>query len=211
MAMTYEKMRAALEEVSNGDDANAKAAKAALAALDAAGGGAAPGDGGDDKPAEDDDAPSTGGDTPPAADPPAEDDDKKAAAAAYREAIAARAEVAQVRAELKRERETAERATLIASRAFDAATIKLLQKAPIELVREAVKDAPESPVNPELERKPLQGSGQTQSTSDPKAKAELDARMGIAPAAHEEQSTPTRLVLSARGRKPAPPAPGAAN
>lgn len=215
MAATYEKAREALAEVAKGDDANAKAAQAALAAMDAAAGGGA----GDDEetppadPDKKDDAPGTAGDTPPAGDPKKDDDDGKAAASAYRAAIKAQREAAEAKAELKAMREDSERARLIASRPGMAPEmVAILQKAPIELVRETIKDMPESPVNPQLARPPVQGASQGTGLS-PDAKADLDRRMGLLPSERTNQQTETKLVLSARrpAAKPpvnTPPAPG---
>lgn len=209
MAMTYEEARAALEEVAGGDDANAKAAKAALAAMDAAAGGAPDGDG--DKPPTDPD-PDAADPAPGVDDPKKKDDDQKAAAAAYREAIAARSEVAKMRAELKLERESAERRELLASRpGLDAAMTALLQKAPIELVRETISAMPASPINPEPGRAPLRGLAQTASGQAPDEKAKLDARMGLVPTNPQNMSTETKLVLSARRASTppvVPPTPG---
>ena len=192
MAGTYEKARAALEEAAKGDDPNAKAAQRALAAMDADGGGAGDDEGGEKK-EEQKDPPSTEG-NPPAGDPPADDEEKKAAAAAHRAAIAAQTEVAKLRAELAKEREDAERTKLIASKTMASEMVALLQKAPIELVRETVAALPDSPLNPELGRAPTRGAGGG-TGQKPDDKADLDARMGLSERKLTAQSTDYKLVI----------------
>jgi ClpP class serine protease len=223
MPNPYEKARSALEEAAKGEDANANAAKAALAAMDAASGGTVPADG--DEPAKDpaDDGtpkpkePGAADDAPPAKDP-ADDDDKKAAATAYRAAIAAQKDAAAARAEIKVMREDAERAKLVASRpGLAPEMLAILQKAPIELVRETIKDLPETPINPQLARAPLAGAAGGHGTSDTDAKRKLDERMGLVPRNPRGESTDTKLVLGGRrvqagaatpdGSTPAKPAP----
>lgn len=207
MPNPYEKARAALEEAAKGEDANAKAAQAALAAMDAASGG-----GGDDeeKPPADGDKPDAP-DAPPekkpeSADdtPPAKDDEReKAAASAYRTAIAAQREAAAARAELKIMREDKERDTLIASRPGMAPElVSILRKAPIELVREEIKAMPESPVNPQLAGKLRQGAGGGPGGLDPEAKRKLDERMGVVDRDPRTESTEHKLVLGSRRKQP---------
>lgn len=199
MPNPYEKARTALEEAAKGEDANANAAKAALAAMDAAS-GAAPGDDAppaektdEDKPAE----PGTAAPVAPVKDP--EQEEEKAAAGAYRAAIAAQREASAARAELKAMREDTERTKLLASRpGLAPEMLALLQKAPIELVRETIKELPESPINPQLARPPLAGAGGGVSGSDPDAKRRLDERMGIVPRNPRNESTDTKLVLGGR-------------
>lgn len=188
---TYEKARAALEEAAKGDDPNAKAAQRALAAMD--GGDDSDGDGDGDKKDPPADPPSTQAD-PPVGDPPNKDEEKKAAAEAHRAAITAQTEVAKLRAELAKEREAAERATLIASKCMAPEMAGLLQKAPIELVRETVAALPDSPLNPELSRAPTRGAG-SGTGQTPNAKADLDARMGLSPRQLTAESTDYKLVL----------------
>lgn len=202
MASAYEKAKAALDEASKTEDANGKAAAAALAALVAAEGGG----GEDTEPEKKDDKgegdeTTTEGNEPPAGDPPADDKEKKAAASAYRAAIAAQSEVAQLRAELRKRDEDAERARLIASRpGLTPELTALLNKAPIALVREHIAALPAAPVNPELAATPTRGDAQG---SAPRLgadeKRELDERMGLSARKATARSTDYKLYLGAKG------------
>lgn len=163
-ASDYDSARASLEKAAKGKDANAAAARRALAALTAEGGDDAPADD-DDKPADepasegaDDEPAADGGSTPaPAADggdapaPAAasSDDDeptddagkKRARAAASNLQLHARLHTLEAK-EAKRERAD-EKTTLIASRSdFSPEFRAELAKAPISTVREMVKNLP---------------------------------------------------------------------
>jgi ClpP class serine protease len=145
----YEVARAALEEAAKGEDANAAAAKRALAAL---------GEGGGDEPkkeeedpekepaavSEDEEARAEGGDvTEPDGDEPPPKKKESMAAAAYRVAIAAQKMSEATQAELRKRDEVAERARLISSRPdLSAEMSKILQKAPMDLVREHIAGMP---------------------------------------------------------------------
>lgn len=237
--MSYEEVRAVLAEAAEGDDPNAAAAKRALAAMDESGGG------GDDKPADDKDK-----DKPPADDKGAAaaddekakaakaaaaeeaarraeaggDDDKSAqsVAGAYRMALKAQTDAAELRAQLAARDERDERTQLIASRPDMAADmVSVLQKAPIALVREHVAGmAPLTPaaiaaaaaaakgggaktfVNPrvaQLAATPALGKEQPNGESHLPAaeKAALDARMGIGIGELGIVSTDYKLQLGA--------------
>jgi hypothetical protein len=140
----YEVARAALEEAAKGEDANAAAAKRALAALGEGGGGeeeepAPDAEAGDDEEPEAETEVEPDDDTQPAAAPKKE----SKAAAAYRVAIAAQKTSEAVRAELKSRDDKEERARLLASRPdLSAEMAKLLQKAPLDLVREHIASMP---------------------------------------------------------------------
>jgi ClpP class serine protease len=139
----YEVARAALEEAAKGEDANAAAAKRALAALGEVGG-----DEKKDEPAEEpaaateeDDEPAAESEVEPDGDEPPKKESK--AAAAYRVAIAAQKTAEATQAELKRRDEKDERVRLLASRPdLSAEMIKILQKAPMDLVREHIAGMP---------------------------------------------------------------------
>jgi ClpP class serine protease len=156
MATAYEKARASLQEAAEGDDANAAAAKRALAAMDE---GNEPDKKDDDKSddadkAEGDDAGKAEGDDD---DKKAEGDDepvddapskKKEAEARMSGELSAIAEVHKLRSELAAKDVASERKALIASRKdFDGAMIKELSKSstPIEIVRNLVKTLPKGP------------------------------------------------------------------
>jgi ClpP class serine protease len=142
MASSYDKAKAALEEAAKGDDANASAAKRALAAME------------DQKPAEaadDAEDPDAEGDEekPAAAEggepdgdekpkPPAED-----AKAANSLAMQALAEVHKMKAERAAEKLSAERKELLASRPdFSPEFLAVLKTADMSTVRKFVKDLP---------------------------------------------------------------------
>lgn len=203
--MTYEEMRAALAEAAEGDDPNAAACKRALAAMDGGGDG-------DDK----DDSASTAGDPPadpPAGDPPADDppmkDDSAAASsastAAMRVALKSQREVAELRAQLAKRDEDTERARLLASRP-DLTTdmLSLLQRAPMDLVREHIAAMPELPSGgPKRVAQAgahVLGKGQADGAKGqlpPDEKSALDAAMGINASGPECISTDYKLTLGA--------------
>jgi len=98
-------------------------------------------------------------------------------------------------------KEDRERAELIASRpGLAPETLKLLMAAPIQLVRDHIKELPEQPINPELAKSPTRGSSQTALGQSPDEKRKLDERMGIVERNPRGLSTDTKLVLG--GRKP---------
>lgn len=209
--MSYEEMRAMLAEAAEGDDPNAAAAKKALAAMDEhkAGDTSAEG-GGDDAPP----APEKKDDAPPPKDDSAEENKEVDAAAgasgaadataAMRIALKAQSETAKLRAELQRRDEEAERTRLIASRPdMPQETVSLLQRAPIELVREHVASLPAvKPTaggNPRVISlgKPTQGKDQSSGVSQLPAaeKAALDARMGLGNATAQIVASDYKLEL----------------
>lgn len=209
MAASYEKTRAALEEMAAGDDANARAAKAALAALDAAGGGGD--DDGDEAPADDDADKDKSGEAPAG-----DDDDEKsatdpaptpAASAPTDPALQALAEVHKLRAEIHARDERDERNRLIASRDdFGPEMVAALRKAPIATVREMVaslpKGAPVARVSKRAAadtpaRAPLHGNPDAAAVPalPPAEKAELDRRMGLIGTQAGVVNTPFKLQL----------------
>jgi ClpP class serine protease len=154
MPSPYEKAKKALQEAAEGDDANAAAAKRALAAMDE----------GSDPDAADDKEPD--GDEPPApdkkdakraddssddadakrADDSADDTDAKKALSPEAIALKALAEVHTLRAEMAKRDVSAERDTLLASRPDFAPEMRAaLAKAPIAVVRDMVKTLPKAP------------------------------------------------------------------
>lgn len=220
--MSYEEMRAMLAAAAEGDDPNAAAAKKALAAMDEH----KAGDG--DAPAKDDKAAGGGDDdaAPPAApkkDEPAKDDSAAAgdadtdaaagpatATAAMRMALKAQRELADMRAERTKEREESERTKLIASRPdMSEDMVALLERAPIELVREHIKAlAPAKPVaatgggsNPRVLKagKPVAGKDQAagESHMPPAEKSALDQRMGLGKETQQVVSSDFKLELGA--------------
>jgi ClpP class serine protease len=213
----YETARAALEEAAKGEDANAAAAKRALAALDMQPEGDEPKK--KDAPAGDDDAAAAAA---AAAD---DDDDAKAAAAAgaepdgdeppkkegraaaaYRIALAAQKQTEALRAELAKRDVAAERVKLIASRPDLTAEMRsLLERAPMTLVREHIAAMPKltgtlgnNPLAASAgvggTRGELQGSGEV-SHLPPGEKQALDARMGLLGSATGVRSTEHKLEL----------------
>lgn len=199
----YEKAVAALEEAASGEDANAAAAKKALAILQQAHGD---GDGSDkpadgDKPADavDDDADKPAADSdadkPAAADsdadkPAAADDDadKPKAGSAMDIALKAMAEVHKMKAAAARDVERSERKTLLDGRPdFDAAMRTLLETAPMKTVREFCAKLPRG-VTPKskLGAPPVAGTRGAGQQSSPSA----------ALPSHEEISDPSREMTS---------------
>jgi hypothetical protein len=139
----FDAARAALETLAKGDDANAKRAKLALAALEAEGedadgdkdGDKKAADGGDDQSAADD------SDDQKAAE--GGDDDKKEdkAEAAMRLALRAERRAAKLEAQLKAKDDDAERTRLIdAHPDLSASMVALLRKSPLALVRETLAE-----------------------------------------------------------------------
>lgn len=145
MASSYDKARAALEETAKGNDANAAAAKRALAAMEEKEPEKAEGDSDADAAAD--------GDKPAAADggdKPADDDDEEkkpaeenAKASSHDVAMQALAEVHKMRAERAAEKLSAERQQLIDSRSdFSPELQALLATADMKTVRRFVKELP---------------------------------------------------------------------
>ena len=220
-SMSYGELRDALAAAAEGDDPNAAACKAALAAMSPS-----EGEPDGDEPAKDpekkDDAP------PPAAasaSAPTDDEKKReeeaaaasalaasaaegtSAAAAYKMAMAAEAKATKLQALLAQRDEEAERARLIDSRSDLSEDMQsLLRKAPIALVREHVASLPEiKPTagtikNPLVARagKAAQGKdGAATSQLPPAEKAALDARMGLNQGEPGVVSTDYKLSLGA--------------
>lgn len=139
----YEKARAALEKAAEGDDANAAAAKRALAAMEEPKTEPAEGE-----PPKDDKKSAEG--EPPKTDD--DDDDKKAAAATAPGAAAASTadlalqaltKVNQLEAQLKTEKLKTERDALLASRPdIPAEVLPLLRAASLSAVRDYIKGLP---------------------------------------------------------------------
>lgn len=154
MATAYEKARASLQEAAEGDDANAAAAKRALAAMDE---GTEPepdkkkdddaAEGEPAEPAAEGDDDDKGDDAPADDDAPPKKKPEESATGATGE-LSALAEVHKLRSELAAKEVATERTALIASRKdFDAAMVKELTKAstPIATVRALVKTLPKGP------------------------------------------------------------------
>lgn len=207
----YEKARALLQEAAEGDDANASAAKRALAALE-------PGEGDKKKEGEPDgDESAEGEPADPAAEgsepdkqaegePPASDDKKAAKAAAssaYRAALKAQNEVTQLRAELRQRDERDERQKLIASRpGLAPEMVALLEKAPIELVRETIAAQPAGGARSNtLARAAVRGEDQGDERASrlpPAEKAALDTRMGLVTEKPGVEDSTFKLTLGVR-------------
>lgn len=195
VATAYEKAKAALEEAAKGNDANAAAAKKALAAMTAGDGDSdkkdgdkpAEGDGADDK--KDDKAAEGDKEKPAAAtagDPPADDKKEDKASAAMRIALEAQAKNDKLTAELQRRDEVEERRNLLASREMTDDMRKLLEKAPMTLVREHIKGMPAKaePLSASANgaSTPTLGAGQGAPDAPhlpPEERAKMDARMGL--------------------------------
>ena len=144
----YDKARAALEEAAAGDDANAEAAKRALAAMDPV---TEPD--GDEPPAEDDKPKKKDGDEPgatSASDEPSTDDDDKpkgSTTASSDVALEALAELHRLKATREQEAIKAERRALLDTRPdFSPDLRAVLQTAPIDRVRKLVKELPKARV-----------------------------------------------------------------
>lgn len=164
----YDTARKALEKVAKGKDANARAARKALAALAEEAAEPEPEEGGDDEPAEEPEEDAAdggepaapGAEVPPAATPPAAEGGTAPAAAEGDAAppaatqaasssgeLSALAEVHKLRAEIAADRELGERNRLLASRPDFAPELKAaLQRAPIATVRDMVKTLPKGKV-----------------------------------------------------------------
>jgi ClpP class serine protease len=196
MATAYDKARAALEEAAKGDDANAAAAKRALAAMaeqkDVDGDDDAPPPKKDDDappPKKDDEASTSTGDAAAAT----SDDDEATPPAkekAAREiALQALAEVHTLKAERVTEKRAAERAELLASRPdFSPELRAALETADMKTVRNMVATLPKGTPQPKTPKTPTTAvaplRGTTQGGTDPQPLAaadEMDIAMGLAP------------------------------
>jgi ClpP class serine protease len=222
--MSYEDLREALAAAAEGTDPNAKAAKRALAVMDEA--EPAEAEGGEaEETAEGEPAEETAEGEPAETDeegkpkPAAKaaqraeggEDDKTAstATAAYRMALKAQKESAELRAQLKGRDEAAERQQLIASRPdLPTDTVSLLARAPMALVREHIASLPplkgeaaSALKNPRVVAygKPVTGKPDPAGASRlPEAeKAELDARMGLGENGLHVVSNEYKLTLGA--------------
>jgi signal peptide peptidase SppA len=180
----YESARAALEECAKGDDANAQAAKRALAAMDTEG-DKPKGEGDGDKPKDDDgdkdgDKPKGEGDGDKPKDEPKKDEE----AADSKAALKALNEVHKLRAEIEQSKVEDERTRLLASRPdFDEAHLKLLRKASLEDVRDAVKNLPvlKGTVKPAATATvpATRGEGQGGPAATSQEGLDMDAAMGL--------------------------------
>ncbi len=229
----FDAARAALKSLAGGNDANAKRAKLALAALEAEGeDGGGEKDDDETKPTKPDES-AEGDEKKPDAEgdekkPDAEGDDKKTEARALRLALQASTEVATLRAELKSERERNERAELLAAHGdLPEPMLTLLAKSPLALVRETLAGiggggAPPAPapkpgvsaraalaalqagVKPELGN----GSGNGVSRLPPAERRELDRMCGLVASTTAVESSEFKLTLGRVVDAPdAPPAP----
>ncbi len=180
----YESARAALEECAKGDDANAAAAKRALAAMDTDG-DKPKGEGDGDKPKDadgdkDGDKPKGEGD----GDKPKDEEKKDEEATDAKTALKALNEVHKLRAELAQGKVDEERTRLLASRPdFDEAHLTLLRKASIEDVRAAVKDLPILKAQPKPAATATvpatRGQGHGAPSASTQEGLDMDAAMGI--------------------------------
>jgi ClpP class serine protease len=211
MATSYEKARAALEEAAQGDDANAKAAQAALAALKAAEGGGEAGDKeedpANDKPGEPaGTAAETSGDKPAAED---EKDKKEAAASSGDLAAQAWAKVHELETKMREREARDERARLLASRPdFGPELLSVMKTAPLETVRDMVAKLPKGKIvaatakraaadQPDVQ--PTAGEGQDSGgvTHLPaEQKDKMDRRMGLKQGGPTVVNEPYRMTLS---------------
>lgn len=200
MATPYEDARASLEKAAEGDDANAAAARRALAALDetepdgdedkdkgAEGGegGEPAAEGGDDAPAEDEDKKKKDDEAAAAA------SSANAAATGGNVALQALAEAHKLRAEINADKVAAERKQLVASRkdfSKELRTELLKASTPIKVVRDMVKNLPRGtvpkPAAAAAASTPAATRGATQGASDASPEAsdsrtELARRMGL--------------------------------
>lgn len=220
MAASYEKVRDALAELAQGEDANAAAAKRALAELEK---GHA--EEGGDKPADDKPKPpdAEGGDKKPDAEgddkkPEAEGDDKKPEAesdddkpqAKSPTLVSLAAEVHKLRAERAEEKLRAERKQLLDGRPDLAPELRaVLERAPIETVRDTVKSLPRDPSKATSAlasvtgtrgegqgKKPEHAEVDMSDPDRPMTAAELDRRMGLEKREGKVVKTATRLTFT---------------
>jgi hypothetical protein len=212
MATPYEKARAALEEAAQGDDANAKAAQAALAALKAAEGGGEAGDKEEDPANDKPGAPAgtaaaeTAGDKPAAED---EKEKKEAAASGGDLAAAAWAKVHELETKLAEKEAREERSTLLASRPdFGPELLSVLKTAPLQMVRDMVAKLPKGKMTAATAKraaadqsdvKPTLGEGQDSGGAShlpPEEKDKMDRRMGLKQSGASVTNEPYRMTLS---------------
>lgn len=161
MASSYDKAKAALEEAAKGDDANAAAAKRALAAMEEKKPEEAAAEG--DKPdAEDDEEDKPAAEGSEEKPKPAEEN----ASASSAIAMQALAEVHKMKAERAAEKLSAERKELLASRQdFSQEFLAVLQTADMQTVRKFVKELPKV----EGEAKPIKKLGSAAAATTPAA------------------------------------------
>ena len=185
----YDKAKAALEEAAKGDDANAEAAKRALAAMEE------PKPDAESEPAGDEPPKEKKGDESAEGDPPEPDDDEKkkeaaaaasgkAAASAHDIALEALAEVHKLKAEGAQAKLKAERASLLASRPdFSPEFLAVLKTTDIAAVRKFVKELPKAPVAKPAATVAVaatRGAGQGGPVGQPvMAVSEMDRAMGL--------------------------------
>ena len=193
MSSPYEKAKAALEEAAAGDDANAAAAKRALAAMDEPKDEPEGDEPKDDK--KDDDEKAEGADDAPK---PGDDDDKKAAASsATGKAAASTADIAlqaltevnQLKAQLAREKLKTERDALLATRPdLPADLLPVLRAADLATVRNYLKSMPKASAGKPVAKPAAtatvtgtRGAGQGGPDASPPATAvnEMDRAMGL--------------------------------
>jgi ClpP class serine protease len=191
MPSSYDKARAALQEAAKGDDANAAAAKRALAAMEEQDPEA---DADGEKPAADADGEKPAADADPE---PDADEDKKPKpaetnASSDSVALQALAEVHKLRAERSAEKLMAERKDLLASRPdFSPEFLAVLQTAEIGTVRKFVKDLPKVDGGDKPTKKPgagappvttlaaTRGAGTPGGDAPIAAVSEIDRAMGL--------------------------------
>lgn len=200
-AVTYDEIKEALKAIAEGEDEEAaKKAKAALAAMD--------------EPDGDEPEPEKAEEEEPHEEPDGDEEDKeKASANILNQVIAMSKELKSLREEQKREKESKERSALMASRPdFDAATVALLNKQPIAMVREAVKALPRmSGKNQVAAARAAMSTGATvpEGAQDPSDSIlggrsnrsgfgdSLDSIMGLSGSAQPTERVGTHLVLNA--------------
>ncbi len=196
----YETARAALEEAAKGEDANAAAAKRALAAMDDNG----------DKPKDDEPPPADDKDKPKEGaegDPPEPDDDDEKDKAAADKAVSAisagqlAATVSDQGKQIKMlmsDREKNERVELFAGRPdLDPALVKALAKTPLQEVKAIVGAIPK-PVAPKLAATAVvQGTRGASHVAPAQgdAASEMDARMGLSATAMGVERKGNQLIF----------------
>lgn len=208
---TYEEAIAALRKMAEGDDEDAKKAKAALAAMEP-----------DHKEPDGDEGATDGepdGDEPkPDADASAEDeeastdaevDPKRVDAKADAASIAAQAlaEVHKINVERANEKATAERSKLLASRPdFAPELVKVLRTAPLAMVRNMVATLPKGPARKDrvaaaASATGTRGDGQGDGFAPrlpPQEKSALDQAMGLAESTTATIHTPNKMSFGVR-------------
>lgn len=212
VTVDYEKAVAALRKVAEGDDANAKAAKKALAALDS-----------DDEKKDEAKAEGDEGEKKPEEKPEAkaEDDDEKkeeakaSTASAGAKAFDFKAIAAQVKAELRAEsKESADREALLATRPDLSANMRAqLSALPLATVKTMIAEMPKT-VTPAqaaiagaiAQVDPTKGAnqaagGKSEVTNLSPYAAQLDREMGLSTEGQGVRVEGSQLILSAAGAK----------